>query len=98
MPTEIIAADPRVKENIGKRAIQRGPLVYCAEEADNPSFDEVILTPDAEIRERFNSSLLNGVTTIDAIRGDKTVRFIPYYAWDNREAGEMKVWIDYTVN
>ena len=91
MPTEIIAADPRVKENIGKRAIQRGPLVYCAEEADNPSFDEVILTPDAEIRERFNSSLLNGVTTIDAIRGDKTVRFIPYYAWDNREAGEMKV-------
>jgi DUF1680 family protein len=98
MPTEIIAADPRVKENIGKRAIQRGPLVYCAEEADNPSFDEVILTPDAEIRERFNSSLLNGVTTIDAIRGDKTVRFIPYYAWDNREAGDMKVWIDYTVN
>ena len=21
---------------------------------------------------------------------------IPYYAWDNREAGKMKVWIDYT--
>ena len=29
MPVEIVAADPHVKENFGKRAIQRGPLVYC---------------------------------------------------------------------
>ena len=32
MPVEIVAADPHVKENFGKRAIQRGPLVYCMEE------------------------------------------------------------------
>ena len=36
MPVEIVAADPHVKENFGKRAIQRGPLVYCMEEIDNP--------------------------------------------------------------
>ena len=36
MPVEIVAADPHVKENFGKRAIQRGPLVYCMEEIDYP--------------------------------------------------------------
>lgn len=30
MPVEIVAADPHVKENFGKRAIQRGPLVYLS--------------------------------------------------------------------
>ena len=35
MPVEIVAADPHVKENFGKRAIQRGPLVYGMEAIDN---------------------------------------------------------------
>lgn len=35
MPTEVVAADPRVKADSGKLAVQRGPLVYCMEEADN---------------------------------------------------------------
>jgi DUF1680 family protein len=95
MPVEMVQADSRVKENIGKRAIQRGPLVYCAEETDNPSFDELTLSPLAQFKETFNPALLNGVTAIDAIMEDNTIRFIPYYAWDNREAGQMKVWINY---
>ena len=46
MPVEIVAADPHVKENFGKRAIQRGPLVYCMEEIDNPEyFDQIQLSP-----------------------------------------------------
>ena len=45
MPVEIVAADPHVKENFGKRAIQRGPLVYCMEEIDNPEyFDQIQLS------------------------------------------------------
>ncbi len=95
MPVEVVQADPRVKENIGKRAVQRGPLVYCEEETDNPSFDELTLSSATKFREAFDSSVLNGVTTIDAITDDKTIRLIPYYAWDNREAGQMKVWINY---
>ena len=95
MPAEMVQADPHVKENIGKRAVQRGPLVYCAEETDNPSFDELTLSPAVKFKETFNSTLLNGVTTIDAITNNKTIRLIPYYAWDNREAGQMKVWINY---
>lgn len=95
MPIEVVQADPRVKENIGKRAIQRGPLVYCVEETDNPSFDESTLSSTTKFKEVFNPSELNGVTTIDAITDNKNIRFIPYYAWDNREAGQMKVWINY---
>lgn len=95
MPVEMVQTDPRVKENSGKRAVQRGPLVYCAEETDNPSFDELTLSPVAKFKETFNPKLLNGVTTIQAFMGDKTIHFIPYYAWDNREPGQMKVWINY---
>lgn len=36
--------------------------------------------------------LLDGVTTIRTADG---AVFVPYYSWDNREAGRMKVWVDY---
>jgi DUF1680 family protein len=99
MPVKVVAADPHVKENIGKRAIQRGPLVYCLEEADNKDgFDQIALLPDTKYQATFQPSLLNGVTTVTAKNGDKAFTLIPYYAWDNREAGEMKVWIDYMEN
>ena len=35
MPVEKMAAHPGVKENAGKIALQRGPVVYCLEEVDN---------------------------------------------------------------
>ncbi|MDR1601631.1 MAG: glycoside hydrolase family 127 protein, partial [Tannerella sp.] len=96
MPVEAVTADPNVKENIGKRAVQRGPLVYCVEEADNKDgFDRIALLPDTKYQAAFQPSLLNGVITVTATGGDRTFTLIPYYAWDNREAGEMKVWIDY---
>jgi DUF1680 family protein len=96
MPVEIVAADPRVKENTGKRAVQRGPLVYCMEEADNKEdFGEITLASDAAFAFAYEPDLLNGVVRITASSGNKTVKLIPYYAWDNRESGEMKVWIDY---
>ncbi|RNC66168.1 glycoside hydrolase family 127 protein [Proteiniphilum sp. X52] len=95
MPVEVIAADPRVKENTGKRAIQRGPLVYCMEEIDNPSFDNLFLSPDMEFTSNFNESLLEGIVTISAGKDSDSILFVPYYAWDNREAGQMKVWVNY---
>ena len=96
MPVEIVAADPRVKGNIGKRAIQRGPLVYCMEETDNAKdFDKSAISPATSFNNRFDVSLLNGVVTIQANNGDQKLSLIPYYSWDNREAGKMKVWLDY---
>ena len=97
MPVEVVEADSRVKENIGKRAIQRGPLVYCMEQTDNPDdFAELQLSSSMKFSNTFDSSLLNGVMRIQASDGGKRdINLIPYYAWDNRDAGEMKVWIDY---
>jgi DUF1680 family protein len=96
MPVEVVAADPRVTENTGKRAIRRGPLVYCLEETDNPAaFDRIALSPDTRYEPAFRPALLHGLTTIAATNGSRSFTLIPYYAWDNREAGAMKVWIDY---
>ena len=94
MSVQVVAADPRTKEDEGMRAIQRGPLVYCIEEVDNPDdFDGLAISENAEFETTFEKDLLNGVVTIDAKVGDKELKYIPYYSWDNREAGKMKVWV-----
>lgn len=96
MPVEIVAADPHVKENLGKRAIQRGPLVYCMEEIDNPVyFDQIQLSPSTTFQTAFASDILNGIKTIKTNGRAQSATFIPYYAWDNRKAGKMRVWIPY---
>ena len=96
MPVEIVAADPHVKENFGKRAIQRGPLVYCIEEIDNPEYlDQIQLSPSTTFQTAFVSDILNGIKTIKTNGRAQSATFIPYYAWDNRKAGKMRVWIPY---
>lgn len=96
MPVEIVAADPHVKENFGKRAIQRGPLVYCMEEIDNPVyFDQIQLSPSTTFQTAFASDILNGIKTIKTNGRAQSATFIPYYAWDNRKAGKMRVWTPY---
>ena len=96
MPVEIVAADPHVKENFDKRAIQRGPLVYCMEEIDNPEYvDQSQLSPSTTFQTAFVSDILNGIKTIKTNGRAQSATFIPYYAWDNRKAGKMRVWIPY---
>ena len=93
MPVRMEAADPNVKADIGKRAVCRGPLVYCMEEVDNPeSYDSTLLSSATVFQETWEPDLLDGVTTIRTADG---AVFVPYYSWDNREAGRMKVWVDY---
>ncbi|MCQ2149439.1 MAG: glycoside hydrolase family 127 protein [Bacteroidales bacterium] len=93
MPVELVAADPRVKEDEGMRAVQRGPLVYCIEEVDNPDgFDTLTLSGDTSFDVDFEDDLLGGVVSIET---DGGLEYIPYYAWDNREAGKMKVWVPF---
>ena len=94
MPVEVVAADPRVKEDEGMRAVQRGPLVYCIEEADNKEgFDDLRISEDAAFDAAFESGKLGGIVSLTAHVGDQTLNYIPYYSWDNREAGKMKVWV-----
>ena len=35
MPVRVLSADPRVRETVGQVAVTRGPITFCAEEADN---------------------------------------------------------------
>lgn len=94
MPVEVVAADPRVRNNEGMRAVQRGPLVYCIEEVDNQEdFDNLTISESAEFSTAFEPDFLKGVVSISAKVGERTLKYIPYYAWDNREAGKMKVWV-----
>ena len=94
MPVELVSADPRVKDDVGKRAVQRGPLVYCIEEIDNPvDFDSLRMMENTLFDTEFEADRLGGIMAITAHAGDQTLICIPYYAWDNREAGKMKVWI-----
>ncbi len=114
MPVERVYADPRVRADLGKVAIQRGPIVYCLEQADNgPDLRALSLPAGAELRAESDPSLLGGVVTVSGSglasvsspgalygrdrRKEKAVErkllFVPYYAWANREPGEMAVWI-----
>jgi DUF1680 family protein len=67
MPVERIEANPNVRMNSGKVALQRGPVVYCLEEIDNgPNLSEITLPADASLRARYDKDLLGGVTVITA--------------------------------
>jgi DUF1680 family protein len=68
MPPERIYAHPSVKENVGRVALKRGPLVYCVEEVDNPGgkVQQLELPRDAEIEAKERSDLFDGVVTLNA--------------------------------
>ena len=94
MPVQMVAADPRVKEDEGLRAIQRGPVVYCLEEADNAEgFDSLFLTENTRFETSALPDKLGGIMEISAVNGAGHLTYIPYSASDNRAPGKMKVWI-----
>lgn len=65
MPVELIEANPRVRENAGKVAIQRGPLVYCLEEADNgENLSSIKLDTSSQMEAVFDPDLFGGAVTI----------------------------------
>jgi hypothetical protein len=66
------------------------------EEVDNKNdYDGLTLSPSSAFKTIFDPTLLNGVVKIDVSDFGKKFLLIPYYSWDNRDAGKMKVWIDY---
>lgn len=66
MPAEVVYAKPSVRENAWKAALQRGPLVYCLEEADNGSnLPAIALCSDAPLHTHFRSDLLGGIVVIE---------------------------------
>ena len=107
-------ANPRVRQDVGRVALMRGPLVYCVETTDNgEDLAAIILPKDLPAAETAVLDNLNGAVAVDldVIREDTAdwgqslyrkepakrkaarARFVPYHLWDNREPGEMLVWV-----
>jgi hypothetical protein len=108
MPVRRVVAHPSVQADQGRVALQRGPLVYTAEGADNPDgkVRNLLLPDEASLATEFRPALLGGVQVItgravglayDAAgkvtRREQAFTAIPYYAWANRGPGEMLVWL-----
>ena len=65
MPVERVYAHPDVRKDAGQVALQRGPVVYCLEEVDQPAPVHLICLPkEATLEARFEPDLLNGVVTL----------------------------------
>ena len=115
MPVVVVENSPHVRENRGKAAVMRGPIVYCLEEADNgKELYRLRLGSLGGYSVTHKDDLLEGVTVIsfagkhekdwpkedlyrplgDSAFDDRTLCFIPYYAWANRGPGEMTVWVN----
>jgi uncharacterized protein len=108
MRIQKVVSNEKVENNIGKIALQRGPLVYCAEWKDNSGqASNLIFSPNATFKSEFVPDLLNGVVVlkgeanavlVDSERQKVETRkqaftAIPYYAWAHRGKGEMMIWI-----
>jgi len=111
MPVRTVTADSRVKDDNDKYAVQRGPLMFCAEWPDNPDGHVLNLVVDEkpEFSAEFIPGLLNGTEVIktkarQAARNPdgslsmgevEVITLIPYHLWNNRGKGEMRVWIPF---
>jgi uncharacterized protein len=123
MTPQVLEANPRVADDTGRVAVQRGPLIYCLEELDQSqgvTLSDVAVNvgkrPASEFQSEMKSDLLGGVlvlrhtgisyernSSMSALYPRYTgaeprtrrvpLTFIPYYAWANRQATAMQVWI-----
>jgi len=103
-----VKSNKLVKANEGRVALQRGPIIYCVEAIDQklPSVMNLVLDDDAEVHYDYQIGLLSGIGTLTGTikvaseleDGNVSLvpqkfRAIPYYAWANRDPGEMTVWL-----
>jgi DUF1680 family protein len=95
MPVRQVVADARVTEDRGKVALERGPLVYCVEGADNGGkVSGVRLGKNAAFATGNQPGLVPGLVTVTGKTTDgKVFTAIPYFAWSHRGPGEMAVWL-----
>ncbi len=114
MDVRRIYANPNVRQDIGRVALARGPVLYCVEATDNATpLHGVVLSSSSPIEAKVEPDLLRGVVSLSALAQTDTtndwgaelyrsqppatesvqIKAVPYYAWDNREPGEMRVWL-----
>ena len=93
MPVRRVLCHDAVTANTGKVALERGPIVYCAEGVDNNNkVLDLVLSDNAKLQSEYHSDLLNGVVIIKAQSKQHDIVAIPYNCWLNRGQNEMTVW------
>ena len=103
MPMRYSTADERVKADSNRVCITRGPLVYCAETADNEhpvSHYFISNTNTGEQVSVFSEGIMKNIPSIEIDAAAATLeeempaklKLIPYYAWNNRGDKAMNVW------
>jgi len=109
MPVKRIHANLHVRDAAGKVSIKRGPIVYCAETADNRFDLSALVLPASSPIHTHAGCALDGMielraegllqTDSDELYMDEVsykkvpLTLIPYFAWGNREKGDMLVWM-----
>ncbi len=107
MPAQQVTANPSVAADKGRVALQRGPIVYCFEGADNgTAVQNLIIPTGTEFTPDYRSNLLGGVAVLTgsatallkdgsnlATQPKMAVTAIPYYANANRGTCPMQVWM-----
>lgn len=113
MPVRAVVADERVVEDIGKIAIQRGPVMFCIEGPDNSDGHVLsyVFDQSAGYSTEYKPELLNGAQIVKLqgkqakkdLEGNvhtgetKELTLIPYHLWNNRGPAEMMVWLPVTL-
>jgi DUF1680 family protein len=108
MPVRRVVADERVKDDAGRVALERGPIVFCAEGVDQKDHRvlDLVLADETPLKAEYRKDLLRGVVTLAgearpvARNADgkpeagaaQPFTAVPYYAWTHRGAGQMAVW------
>lgn len=88
MKIQRVTADPRIAADVGRVALQYGPLIYNFESADLPpgkNLDDLTMDMSAHLNIKWDSRLLGGVMVIRGTFADGTpLQAIPNYARMNR--------------
>jgi DUF1680 family protein len=107
LPVRVTEPDPRVDAVRGCVAVERGPLVYCLESADLPpgvALEELrwdprrapVAVPRPDLGEVVVGVAVPVVRApVDGPAGGDglSAGAVPYFAWANRGAEAMRVWI-----
>jgi len=97
MPVRKVVAHPYVTADVGLVAVQRGPIVYCAEAIDNGgSVYDLIVNDELEFSATYEPGTLNGVAVLRST--DPEITLVPYYTWANRGSTPMTVWLGGTYD
>jgi len=71
MPVQVLTANPRVADDTGRVAVQRGPLIYCLEGMDQPDgtdLNDVAVDvgqkPNTQFQSEMKKDLLGGVVVL----------------------------------